>query len=279
MIDFIGFEEFMIRKDLSSGTISLYKKILLIFQKFLKENRDFSNLDLRAFRDSQIGMGHAPTTINLYLNAVHCYCRSINRPDLRVKLLEVPVKSFLENVIDDELYRFLLDKLLEEERIQLYVFVRILATTGMRLSESLQTKIEHLKNGFIDLVKTKRMRYRRVFFPNSVAEELIELIEKHRELFPNNNGFLFLEKGDDLKHCAHTYEQRLYHFGKQHHLNTAVIHPHSFRHYFAKNFLKNSNDISLLADLLGHATIETTRIYLKQTLSDQRSEINRIVNW
>lgn len=279
MIDFAAFENFMIQQDLSSGTIALYKKILLIFQKFLKDkgSHDFSNWDLRAFRDSLIG--HAPTTINLYLNAVHCYCRSINRPDLKIKLLTIPGKSFYEDVISSETYQILLQKLITERKIQLYVFIRILATTGMRLSEALQVKLENLRNGYIDLVKTKGMRYRRVFFPSSIAEELLKLYDENCNQFPKGERYLFLEKGDELKHIAHIYEQRLYHFGKQHHIDTSVIHPHSFRHFFAKNFLSRNADIVLLADLLGHANIETTRIYLRQTRSEQKEMINRVVDW
>lgn len=55
--------------------------------------------------------------------------------------------------------------------------------------------------------------------------------------------------------------------------------PHSFRHRFAKNFLTKFNDISLLADLMGHESIETTRIYLTRSSDEQRELIDRIVTW
>ena len=58
-----------------------------------------------------------------------------------------------------------------------------------------------------------------------------------------------------------------------------TVYPHSFRHRFAKNFLKKFNDISLLADLMGHESIETTRIYLTHSTSEQRQTIDQIVTW
>lgn len=54
---------------------------------------------------------------------------------------------------------------------------------------------------------------------------------------------------------------------------------HSFRHRYAKNFLEKFNDIALLADLMGHESIETTRIYLRRTASEQQALVDKIVTW
>lgn len=58
-----------------------------------------------------------------------------------------------------------------------------------------------------------------------------------------------------------------------------MVYPHSFRHLFAKNFIKRSPDIALLADLMGHESIETTRVYLRRTAQEQRDEVNAVVDW
>ena len=58
-----------------------------------------------------------------------------------------------------------------------------------------------------------------------------------------------------------------------------VVHPHSFRHRFAKNFIEKHNDIALLADLMGHESIETTRIYLRMTASEQQKIVDKVVTW
>ena len=62
-------------------------------------------------------------------------------------------------------------------------------------------------------------------------------------------------------------------------MNLDVIYPHSFRHMFAKNFLNKCSDIALLADLMGHESIETTRIYLKRTSEEQRDLVNKVITW
>lgn len=62
-------------------------------------------------------------------------------------------------------------------------------------------------------------------------------------------------------------------------IDKKVVYPHSFRHRFAKNFLSRFNDISLLADLMGHESIETTRIYLRRTSTEQQKIVNDIIDW
>ena len=62
-------------------------------------------------------------------------------------------------------------------------------------------------------------------------------------------------------------------------LDKKVVYPHSFRHRYAKNFLEKYNDIALLADLMGHESIETTRIYLRRTASEQQELVDKIVTW
>lgn len=60
------------------------------------------------------------------------------------------------------------------------------------------------------------------------------------------------------------------HYAVRYGIDPDTMYPHSFRHRFAKNFLARSSDISLLADLLGHESIETTRIYLTRSSKEQK---------
>ena len=68
--------------------------------------------------------------------------------------------------------------------------------------------------------------------------------------------------------------QQLKNYANKYGLNPKVVYPHSFRHRFAKNFLDRFNDIALLADLMGHESIETTRIYLQSISSPEVDKAN-----
>lgn len=71
-----------------------------------------------------------------------------------------------------------------------------------------------------------------------------------------------------LKRCAKRYG-----------VNPDVVYPHSFRHRFAKNFIAKNPDIAFLADLMGHESIETTRIYLRRTAEEQRAAVDKAIDW
>ena len=68
-------------------------------------------------------------------------------------------------------------------------------------------------------------------------------------------------------------------FADRYHLDPKVVYPHSFRHRFAKNFIENGGDIAFLSNLLGHTSIETTRIYLRRSSTEQSLIVNQIVDW
>lgn len=68
-------------------------------------------------------------------------------------------------------------------------------------------------------------------------------------------------------------------FAVKYGLNPKVVYPHSFRHRYTKNFLEKFNDISLLADLMGHESIETTCIYLRRTAGEQQAIVDKIITW
>lgn len=58
-----------------------------------------------------------------------------------------------------------------------------------------------------------------------------------------------------------------------------MMHPHAFRHLFAIEFLKKNSNIALLADLMGHESVDTTAIYLRMSASEQAEQFNRAVDW
>ena len=93
-----------------------------------------------------------------------------------------------------------------------------------------------------------------------------------------SSGYLFLNKyGEQIS--TRGIAIQLKRFARMYGLNQLVVYPHSFRHRFAKNFLERYNDIALLADLMGHESIETTRIYLRKTSTEQQQLVDKIVNW
>ena len=182
-------------------------------------------------------------------------------------------RTYLENVISNADYIFLKNKLKKENNLEWYFVVRFLAATGARVSELVQLKVEHVNVGYYDIY-TKGGKIRRLFIPKKLRDEAQEWLSTNKR----ESGYLFLNRfGERI--TTRGIAQQLKNFAVKYGLNPKVVYPHSFRHRYAKNFLEKFNDISLLADLMGHESIETTRIYLRRTASEQQAIVDKVITW
>lgn len=263
------FEKFLFNQNLSKNTVESYKvSVNLYFKNFsiiTKQNLlNFKTILIDKYKSK---------TINLRIQGINKYLEFINKEKFKLKLIKIQQKNFLENVISDADYEFLKTKLWDDKKYDWYFIVRFLGATGARISELIQFKYEHLKRGYIDLY-TKSGKARRIFIPKKLRLKAIEYYNSIKR----NNGYLFLNKRKN-QITSRGIAHQLKIFGKKYKMNLNVIYPHSFRHRFAKNFLHKRKDIALLADLMGHESIETTRIYLRKTSEEQQAIVDKIVNW
>lgn len=176
-------------------------------------------------------------------------------------------------MISDADYKYLKSQLKKDCNWEWYFVVRYLAATGARASELVQIKVEHVQIGYYDIY-AKGGKIRRLYIPKKLREET----QKWLKEINLSSGFLFLNRfGNRI--TTRGVAQQLKNFALRYGINHKVVYPHSFRHRFAKNFLEKFNDIALLADLMGHESIETTRIYLRRTSTEQQEIVDKIITW
>lgn len=209
-------------------------------------------------------------TINLRLSGIIAYA-NYKGIKLNIKKLPIQKKSFVDNVITEEEYHKLLNCLQSDNDMRGYWMVRILAQTGARVSEFIRFNKKTLEDGYIDL--DTKCHSRRILIPDKVIEESKDYFEKVQGqwLFPGlKDGNHITTRGVDS--CLKKY-------AKKYGIRVEVMHPHSFRHFFAIQSLNNGVDISLLKDLLGHGSINTTQIYTQLSAQEQRKRFNDAVTW
>lgn len=263
------FETYLKQGNMAENTISAYRYVV---NDFYSRHKDLNKKNLLVYKTYLIET-FKPKTVNLRIQALNKYLEFVNKPRLRLKSVKVQQRSYLENVISNADYIFLKNKLRKENNQEWYFVVRFLAATGARVSELVQIKIEHVDIGYFDIY-TKGGKIRRLFIPKKLREEAKTwLASINRE-----SGYLFLNRfGERI--TTRGIAQQLKNFAEKYGMNPKVIYPHSFRHRFAKNFLEKFNDISLLADLMGHESIETTRIYLRRTALEQQEIVDKVITW
>jgi integrase len=263
------FESFLRKGNLSENTITSY---LWTVNYYSSHYDNYQKGNLLSYKGYLIER-YKPQTVNLRIQAINKYLEFIKKESLQLKFVKVQQKNFLENVISDADYRFFKRKLKADKNKEWYFVVWYLATTGARVSELIQIKVEHVRAGYFDLY-TKGGKLRRLYIPKILKAETEEWLAERGV----NSGYLFLNRfGERI--TTRGIAQQLKSFAVKFGLNLKVVYPHSFRHRFAKNFLDKYNDIALLADLMGHESIETTRIYLRRTSSEQQAIVDKVVTW
>lgn len=263
------FKAYLAKTNLAENTITSY---VWTVTYYLEHYKEVNKKNLLAYKGYLVE-NFKPQTVNLRLQAVNKFLEFSKQEKLRMKFVKAQQKNFLENVISDADYKFLKTKLKADGYDQWYFIVWFMAATGARVSELLQIKAEHVNVGYLDLY-SKGGKMRRIYIPKKLCTEAAKWL-KERDL---TTGYLFTNRtGNSLS--TRGIAIQLKHFAENYGINREVVYPHSFRHRFAKNFLEKFNDIALLADLMGHESIETTRIYLRRTASEQQKIVDKIVTW
>ena len=263
------FKTYLTDQNLSKNTIISY---LYALHQFEEKYDKLSKQNLRDYKVYLIEH-YKPQTVNLRIRAMNCYLESIKKEQWKLPSVKVQQKPFLENVISQADYEYLKKCLLRDGKLTYYFAVRIMATTGVRISELLQIRVEDMIRGQMDLY-SKGDKIRRVYFPQNVQETCLLWLQNEKR----TSGSLFLNRfGNPI--TTNGIRDQLKFFSLRYNLDPSVVHPHAFRHLFAKNFIEKCDDIALLSDILGHESIETTRIYLHKSSTEQQNLFNQIVNW
>lgn len=264
------YRTYLVEKDFSANTIDSY--LFAIRQLHERLGTKLTNETLLAHKD-WLASHYTAKTVNLRITAINSYLDFNEHQGIRLKSLRIQQKPFLDNVISQGDYILLRDSLLRDGELFWHYVVRFLTCTGARISELRAFTVESVRVGHLDLI-SKGQKLRRIYIPSRLQHDAQGWVNESKR----SDGYLFANRSDKpmtargismgLKRCAARYG-----------IDQDVVYPHSFRHRFAKNFIERNPDISLLADLMGHESLETTRIYLRRTASEQRAAVDAVINW
>lgn len=263
------FKQWLTARHMADNTILAYSYAVEQFFT-LYDRIDHKNLQLYK---CYLLERYKPQTVNLRIRALNCFLEFSKQPDPKIPMLKVQQKTFLDNVISQADYEYLKQCLLRDGNRLYYFIVRYMAATGARVSELVQFQVEDVRQGRMDVL-SKGNKMRRIYIPKALRDDTIIWLEQEERL----KGPLFLnQQGAPVTPAA--IRGQLYKFHERYGLDHSILHPHAFRHRFAKNFIDACGDLSFLSDLLGHQNIETTRIYLHRSRAEQQVIVNQVVNW
>ena len=226
------------------------------------------------YKEWLLSHGLKASAVNSRISGVNKFVDLIGKPGWKVKQVKLQQRTFIDNIISQADYEALKKCLKRDGNERGYFLVWALATTGARISEFLQMKAEHVFQGYFDMYG-KGGKMRRIYFPKKMRTAFQRYLKKNGI----TTGAIWTGARTQKIMTSRGVSALLQIWATRYGIDKKVMHPHSFRHFYAKQFLKRSQDIVFLADLMGHDSLDTTRIYLRKTAAEQAEEVDRIITW
>lgn len=230
--------------DYSSHTVDIYYTSIKMYFEYANEvNMDNCRRFIKSLEEAKL----SPATIRLRITAIEKFSKWMKKP-IELKRPKMKRKLDISNVPTENEYNRLLEYLKTKLNKDYYFFIKVLGTTGARLSEFQQFTWEDIAIGEV-VLKGKGNKYRRFFFQKQLQQEVKDYIKE-----TGKSGTLAVGRYGPLTQRG--FSQHLKAWGKHCGIDSKKMHAHAFRHFFAKMFLKKTKDIIQLADLLGHGSVD-----------------------
>ncbi|MCI8737929.1 MAG: tyrosine-type recombinase/integrase [Lachnospiraceae bacterium] len=251
------FGQYLREEEYGKATMEKYLREVGYFCRWL-ENRKVDKKITAEFKNDLQEKGYAPSTINGKLSALNAFFRFAGWEECRVKFLRIQRQIFREQKkeLNREEYRRLLKAAKDRKNERLALLMETICGTGIRISEMSYITVEALRRGRAEVVLKGKVRI--IFLSEKLCRRLSEYAEKTGIV----SGEIFLT-GNGRRLSRRQIWREMKGLCQYAGLEEAKVFPHNLRHLFAEEFYRVSGDIVKLADVLGHSSIETTRIYLK----------------
>ncbi len=252
------FEQTLKDSEKSAATIEKYVALIRKLKDWLS-GREISHALLVEYRDC-LRLDHSASTVNGYLSAINSYLAASGLPELRLKLQKVQRKVF--RPAERELTRYDYNRLIQAaERLgkkQLRLIMETICATGIRVSELAYITVEAAIAGYAEV--TLKGKTRTIFLPKKLARKLKKYARSKKIV----SGRIFLTRNGSPISRKQIWAEMKALCGEAG-VPATKIFPHNLRHLFARCYYKETKDVVQLSDLLGHSSVETTRIYLITT--------------
>lgn len=263
-----SFGAFLHSEERCNGTVEKYIRDVRAFALWLG-GRPVTKEAAAGWKEHLQEEHYAPVTINSMLAALNSFFRFAGWEDCKIKFLKIQRRLFREQ--SKEMTRAEYDRLLKSAQTlgqkRLALLMEAICATGIRVSEVRYITVEAAQRGETEI--SLKGKIRTILLPNKLCRKLLKYAKSKKiasgEIFLTGSGKSLSRKqiwAEMKLLCEHAGVER------------SKVFPHNLRHLFAATFYKACKDIVRLADVLGHSSIETTRIYLTVTVTEYRKQLD-----
>lgn len=263
-----GFISYMKADEKSRNTINKYVRDVRAFFGYTN-GRHISKEEVIGWKKSLEAAGYRPASINSMLASVNAYLRYTGRGDCRVRNLRIQRQIFrpAEKELSREEYFRLVEA--SEGNRQLQLIIQTLGSTGARVSELKAFTVEDVRSGTV--VINCKNKIRKIMIPDRLRCRLLEYASENG----TSSGPVFCTSaGKNIDRTRVWHEMKA--LCESADIDPRKVYPHNLRRLFAREYYSIDKDISRLADMLGHSSTNTTRIYIMSSGREHRKQIERL---
>lgn len=259
----------MLADERAAGTVAKYRRDVTAFARWLG-GRPVSKENSTGWKAYLLNRGYAPRTVNSMLAAVNSFFRFAGW-NIKVKFLKIQRQLFRDATreLNRAEYTQLLAAARSNGQERLALIMETLCATGIRISELRYITVAAAQQGKATI--SLKGKIRTILLSTKLCRKLLKYAKKQKiatgEIFLTSSG-----KGISRRQVWHELKRLCAAAG----VESSKVFPHNFRRLFAVTYYKASRDIARLADVLGHSSIETTRIYLTVSGADQARQLDRL---
>ena len=263
------FEFYLRNEERSSATIEKYMRDIRLFASFVRD-AEISKQTVLDYK-SKLGEAYAVASANSMIAALNSFLRFCGWHDLCVKQFKMQRQVYCSE--EKELTRAEYIRLLEAEKSKhnerLNLIIQTICGTGIRVSELQYITVEALKSG--EAIVNCKGKNRRVFIVPELKKKLLRYVREQGI----STGTVFVTRGGKPV-SRNSIWKDMKALCEQANVSPSKVFPHNLRHLFARTFYGIEKDIAKLADILGHASINTTRIYIVTTGAEHKRKMEHM---
>lgn len=264
----LKFEEYLTQEEKSSITIEKYLRDVKKFSQFVGHN-DITKEIVIEYKKSLIENGYAIRSINSMLASLNSFLSYAGWADCKVKSMKTQRQIYCAE--EKELTKAEYMRLLNTARKQtrLYYILQTICGTGIRVSELSYFTVEAVRTG--EVVVCCKNKTRTILLPGKLRKMLIGFAKQQGI----HSGIIFRTRSGNPLNRSNIWSD-MKKLCEKSGVSASKVFPHNLRRLFARTFYKIERDIAKLADILGHGSIDTTRIYIMTTGIEHRRKIEQL---
>lgn len=266
----VRFSEMLQRDERAKGTVEKYCRDVRDFASWLGEEPVRPEA-VAGWKEHLLSLGLAPSTVNAKLSALNSLFCFLGWEDCKGKLLKLQRRTFRDRKreLTRSEYERLLNRAWSIGNERLALLLETICATGIRVSEVRYITVEALRAGKVDVALKGKIRT--LLLPGKLCRKLLKYAQKQNVF----SGEIYLTRNRRSLSRKQIWRE-MKDLCKGAGVEPSKVFPHNLRHLFATVFYRVCRDIVKLADILGHSSINTTRIYLMTTGAEHLRQLNRL---